>query len=567
MTPPALVAWIQQLQLPVFCSQSSRKLWGWSCLIGVWLPIGLETNSAWAADRVTISYGILERSIQVESLVQYADDGTVAQDLRSYTQLLDDSQRQQLRQALSARTDLDVVAVSQFLYTDQGEILLQRLGEVVRTDANLSGFYALRSALILAAASPEGLTFLNVLRQFPLENIQIDLGRTLQILGDLEQLIRQTQEAVLLIDQQAEIEAAAQPLNPNLPSLQRFGAFAWQLEVFEFRDQSRNRMLPVDLYLPHQRDQTPVLNTPVIVISHGLGSDRQSYAYLARQLVSYGFAVAVLEHPGSNAQQLQALISGTASEVTTPAEFVDRPLDVSYVLDRLEELNQGSLQGQFNLDQVGIVGHSFGGYTALALAGAEINFEQLTMDCAAGNPYNLSLLLQCRALDLAQPIQPLADPRIKAVIVINPIGSSLLGASDFSRIQVPVMILGSSADTVTPVLLEQIQPFTWLSIPDRYLVILQGATHFSTIEVPPEASANAIQLPSELVGADPSIAKAYLKVLSTGFFQAYLMQMVTARDYLESAYVQTINQAELPVALVQTLGFTLTQNEPMSLVR
>jgi len=41
----------------------------------------------------------------------------------------------------------------------------------------------------------------------------------------------------------------------------------------------------------------------VIVISHGLGSDRTSFEYLATALASY-FA-AVPEHPGSNAQQLR----------------------------------------------------------------------------------------------------------------------------------------------------------------------------------------------------------------------------------------------------------------------
>lgn len=549
------------LPLPLFtpCQRRRLRSRGWGYLMGLLLSIGLESGPALGAERVTISYGVLERSIAVESLEQYAQDGTIAKDLRSYTQLLDESQRQQLQQALSVRADLGVVAVSQFLYTAQGEILLQRLGEVVRTDANLSGFYALRSALILAADSPEGLTFLNVLRQFPLSNIRIDLGRTLQILGELQQLIRETQAAVALIDQQAATEAAAQSIDPNLPSLQRLGGFAWQRDSLEFRDPQRRRQLPVDLYLPQQRDQTPVLNAPIVVISHGLGSDRYSYAYLARQLASYGFAVAVLEHPGSNAQQLQALIAGTVSEVTAPSEFVDRPLDVKYVLDRLEELNRSeALRGRLNLDQVGVVGQSFGGYTALALAGAAINFEQLTADCAQGDPYNLSLLLQCRALELSQPVQPLSDARVKAVVAINPIGSSLLGARDFAQIRVPLMIIGGSADTVTPVLLEQIRPFTWLTTPDRYLVILQGATHFSTIDVPPE-SANAIQLPSELVGPDPALAKTYLNVLGTAFFQTYLTQNPTAREYLAAAYVETLNRLELPVALVQSLSLDQAQ--------
>ncbi len=47
------------------------------------------------------------------------------------------------------------------------------------------------------------------------------------------------------------------------------------------------------------------------------------------------------------------------------------------------------------------MGQSFGAYTALALAGAKINFEQLKQDYLPQAQYlNPSLFLQCRALEL-----------------------------------------------------------------------------------------------------------------------------------------------------------------------
>jgi predicted dienelactone hydrolase len=522
------------------------------------LPLLLQAGAALGAERITISYGLLERSITINSLEQYATTGKVAPDLQSYMQYLNDTQREQLRQALLAQANLGVVPVSQFLYTEQGEILLRRLGEVVRTDSNLSGFYAIRAALILAADSPKGLTALNVLREFPLSNIQIDLGRTLQILGELQNLIGETQQVSALVSQQANLEAETAPplrLPANLPNLEQFGSFNWQLVSIQLTDASRNRTFPVDLYLPY-RNQTPVTAAPVVVISHGLGSDRSSYAYLAKQLASYGFAVAVPEHPGSNAQQLQALIAGTASQVTAPAEFIDRPLDIKYLLNDLENRNQTDpqLQGRFNLQQVGVVGQSFGGYTALVLAGAKINFQRLTADCRRGNNLNLSLLLQCRAQELPKPLPDLYDPRVKAIIAINPIGSSLLGRAGFAAIQIPTMLISGSADTIAPALLEQIRPFTWLQTPAKYFALLQGGTHFSTIDVPAETAAAAIKLPSEIVGPDPAIARAYLKMLGVAFFKSHLANDAHYRAYLDAAYIQRISQAELPISFVQSLS-------------
>lgn len=527
------------------------------------LPTILQAGAALGAERITISYGLLERSIRVDALEQYAETGTISQDLRTYMQYLNDTQQEQLRQALVARANLGVVPVSQFLYTEQGEILLRRLGEVIRTDSNLSGFYAIRSALILAANDPQGLTVLNVLQEFPLPNIRIDLSRTLQILGELQRLIQQTQEAAALVAQQslleaeseAESEVATLTDSTAVPNLKQVGSFDWQIISIQLNDLSRNRPFPVDVYLPQAQDGSPALNAPVVVISHGLGSDRSSYAYLARQLASYGFAVAVPEHPGSNAQQLQALIAGTASQVTAPAEFIDRPLDIKYLLDQLTRLNQTDpeIRGRLNLNQVGVVGQSFGGYTALALAGAQINLQQLALDCERDDPLNLSLLLQCRALELPQPLPDLYEPRVKAIIAINSIGSSLLGATDFAAINVPVMLISGSADTIAPALIEQIRPFTWLSTPDKYFVLLQGGTHFSTIDVSDPTAVDVFALPSELVGPDPKVAQSYLKVLGVAFFQTYLAQNPDYRSYLGASYAQTISDEILPLSLVQSL--------------
>ena len=200
--------------------------------------------------------------------------------------------------------------------------------------------------------------------------------------------------------------------------------------------------------------------------------------------------MAVPEHPGSNAQQIQNLVTGRTNELAEPAEFINRPLDIKDLLDYLTKLSttDPAYQGQLDLQRVGVIGQSFGGYTALALAGAGINFAQLENDCQLENEtWNLSLLLQCRARGLERNQYNFGDPRIKAAIAINPIVSSILGETNLSQIKIPVMLIAGSADTVAPALLEQIQPFTWLTSPNKYLVVMNNGTHFSTIEESPQS--------------------------------------------------------------------------------
>lgn len=521
------------------------------------LPIALNAGSTWGAERITLTYGAVERTISVAALDTYAREGVLPNELKAYTRYIEQPRLRNLPQVLTARADFSPVAVSQFLYSDQGELLLQQLGEVIRTESNLSGFYALRSALILAAADADGLTVLNVLEEFPLTSVRVDLSRTLQIMAELEDLIRQTQNAVALIAEQAELNAYLTSWIDfnSLPDLRLRGPWRWQRQTIVLNDLQRNRSFPADIYLPQSTSQTAP--APVVVISHGLGSDRGTYAYLAQHLASYGFVVAVPEHPGSNAQQLQALISGGTSQVIEPREFIDRPLDVKYLLDELDYLERTdpSFQGRLNLAQVGLIGQSMGAYTGLALAGAEINLSQLTADCTV-NTLNLSLLLQCRALSLPQPLPNLRDDRIKAVMAINPIGSSLLGETDYANLRIPLMLVSGSADTIAPALPEQIRPFTWLQTPDRYLLMLQGGTHFSSIDVPnPNAATTGtlVQLPMQLVGPDPAIAHTYLKSFSLAFLSNYIADDASYQPYLESAYAAHISQDAMPVQLVRSL--------------
>lgn len=505
-----------------------------------------------AAQRINISYAPIERSISVKALADYAQTGKLDDELATYAKYAGPQSMERLQRVLKTKIDLGPVAVSQFFYTPQGEALLQRLGQIIKTESRQPGFYALRSALILAAADRQGLTLLNVLRYFPSNSIRVDLRLSLQMAEQVEGIINQTNKAIALVADQssAEITNTTPKVDfAQLPDLRKRGRFNWNKQTLTLEDKSRDRIFPADIYLPVTSSRSPV-----IVISHGLGSDRTSLAYLARQLASYGFAVAVPEHPGSNAEQLRLLLTGRANTAEEPSEFINRPYDVKYLLNRLQALSTTDATYQhLDLTQVGVIGQSFGGYTALALAGAPLNFSQLEEDCKdQTSTWNVSLLLQCRALELPETQYNLSDPRIKAAIAINPITSSVFGESSINKIKVPVMIVSSSNDTVAPALSEQISPFTWLDTKAKYLVVLGGATHFSAID-DPNPTTDPVTLPLQVIGPNPAIARRYLQALSVAFCQTYIANDQQYRPYLSASYAQAINQFVPSINLVQSL--------------
>lgn len=525
-------------------------------------------ESALAADRVYASYSALERSISVSSLEKYAIKGEISEDLAVYTQYFEPEQLQEFRRILLSPVKLDRVAVSQFLYTPQGEFLVRRLGEVVQNqsgDKN-SGFHALRSALILAASQPEGLNLLNLLRKYPSSGIHINLSRILGIAAEWEKLINQTNHAIDAVSKKSLMEAAngsAQMDISHLPSIQRQGTFEANKHKFKFFDASRNRHLLTDVYLPHTKSNTKN-QIPVIVISHGLGSDSTNFRYLANYLVSHGFGVVVPNHPGSDTKQLRSLLDGSASELAKPDEFYNGPLDVTYILDELEKVNKSDSRfgERLNLQQVGLFGQSFGGYTVLALAGAKIDYNNLQENCknkVLRKSWNMSLLLQCRATQLYGNFQrrenSLRDERVKAVIAANPLTSAIFGETGLKNIPIPVMIIASSDDTITPALYEQILPFSWLNASQKYLALLSGATHFSIIG---SSTSNIKQfpLPSEVIGEDPARTRSYVSILSLPFFQTYIASNKKYANYLNAAYAKAISRTTVKVNLVKDLSGT-----------
>ena len=531
-------------------------------VLSMLFPILESSHFVKAAERIYTSYSVLELSISVAALDNYAKNGVISDELAVYQQYLPPKQFQELQRILLTPVKVSPVVTSQFLYTPQGEFLLRRLAEVIKTKSRQSqpGFHALRSALILAAAEPGGLTILNLLRKYPTSSIHINLAESLAIAGELEKLVNETNRAIATVTKQSNIEASTieKPVNfSQLPDLRSQGRFRLQKYTLKFLDLTRNRLLLTDIYIPNVPKAAPV-----IVISHGFGSDSSNFQYLATNLASHGFAVVVPNHPGSDAKQLQSLLNGRASEVVEPGEFKNRPLDVTYILNQLEKGNQSDsrFKGRLNLQQVGVFGQSLGGYTALALAGAKINFEQLKQDCkpeTLARTWNVSLLFQCGALGLnnnSDREYNLQDTRIKAAIAVNPITSSIFGQAGLSQVKIPVMIVASSDDTIAPALYEQILPFSWFTNSQKYLVMLVGGTHFSTIGNGNPKN-QQILLPANVVG-DASQARRYMNILSLPFFQSYVAGKSQYIPYLSAAYAKTISTESLGLSLIQSLSTT-----------
>jgi predicted dienelactone hydrolase len=509
-----------------------------------------SAQPARSAENIYFTYGPLEFSLSVDALDTFAKTGEITPDFQFYAQFLEPEDRRELQGLLQQKFSLSAVAVSQMTYTAIGESVLKRLGYLIQTQKRQNGFYALRSALILAADDPEGLTLVNILRYFPSEGMRINTGVILQLQKLLTTFFQYRDAAIQTIIEEANREATLNPIADTLPDILQPGP----LTVREQNLNIKTRELvesDIDLYLPENQDQP----APLIVISHGFGSTRSNFVDLAQYLASYGFAVAIPEHIGSNLGYRQALLEGWLNQEIYPQEFVKRPYDIKDLLDELEKLQaeEGNWARGINVQNVGILGHSLGATTALSLAGAELNRERLRQKCTLDNPMlNVSVLLQCRANDIEPDEQKLHDPRVQAAIAVYPLSSVIFGPEQISQIDVPTLLMASSHDIVTPIVTEQIYPFLWLQHPEKYLALMIPGTHFS-VSAPTENNNPFTPESAQEKPRDNTVGINAMKSLSLAFFKVYLSDDDSYLPYLSASYAQTLSAENLQLHLIRSL--------------
>src|SRR5438128_3601803 len=107
---------------------------------------------------------------------------------------------------------------------------------------------------------------------------------------------------------------------------------------------------------------------PLIIFSHSSGGHRRQSTFLCTHLSSHGYVVAALDHSEVIAPELTRREGETGEQKTARVEawIANRVPDICFLLDQL--LDGAAWDAEVHLDpvRIGIVGHSFGGWTALA---------------------------------------------------------------------------------------------------------------------------------------------------------------------------------------------------------
>jgi dienelactone hydrolase len=112
---------------------------------------------------------------------------------------------------------------------------------------------------------------------------------------------------------------------------------------------------------------------PLIIFSHPSGGHRRTATFLCTHLSSHGYLVAALDHSEVVAAELARPTVETDEQRAARQEawIANRVPDIRFLLDHLLNDAAQSEEAKPGSTRIGIVGHSFGGWTALAATDIE----------------------------------------------------------------------------------------------------------------------------------------------------------------------------------------------------
>ena len=201
----------------------------------------------------------------------------------------------------------------------------------------------------------------------------------------------------------------------------------------QVKDETNNISFPVLVQYPTHQPSSPATfgpytmdistnarilegHFPLVIISHGNGGSHLLYRTISTYLAKSGYVVVMIEHYGNNRDnnELERSI----------VNLQYRPRHVSLTIDKL--LSENAFGQSILLDKIAIIGHSFGGYTALALAG--------------GTPWTQT----------GNKVEVQNDPRIKALVLMAPAAAYYTPEGSLDKVNIPILLLVAEHDQFIP---------------------------------------------------------------------------------------------------------------------
>lgn len=260
------------------------------------------------------------------------------------------------------------------------------------------------------------------------------------------------------------------------------------------------RELKLRALYPDGALQQPV---PLLIFSHGNWSDLQKYDNVVRHWVSHGYVVVMPYHLDGGGMMRGIFNSVRYGQLGLISTRVD---DFKFILDNWSviEAQIPALKNKVDLTRIAATGHSFGGFSAEQLGGAQ------AFDPDTGKYISAT------------------DSRIRAIVAISPPGKMFdtITAGSWTELTTPTLVTTGTWDTnpqFWPEWQAHLLSYQTAKPGNKYSLVMEGADHYL---------GNLICRP-ERKETPQKDALAMLNAVSIAFLDAYLKDIPEAKQFLQ----------------------------------
>ena len=150
-----------------------------------------NVSKANAAEEIKIIYSIFSRTIEVNSLKTFAEEGNSTKKLRRILKATG-SPDQDIRSVLNKDFEVPITIASKLIYSEIGKVFLTRLASIIHTPRAVderTGMLALRASVIQGIKIGNGkINLINFFEGYPTKTVILDVNALSKVMNKVESI-------------------------------------------------------------------------------------------------------------------------------------------------------------------------------------------------------------------------------------------------------------------------------------------------------------------------------------------------------------------------------------------
>ena len=150
-----------------------------------------NVSKAKAAEEIKIVYNIFSRTIKVNSLKTFANEGNSTKKLKRILRATGSSDKE-IRSALNKDFEVPITIASKLVYSEIGNVFLTRLSSIIhptRAIDNRTGMLALRASVIQGIKIGNGkINLINFFEGYPTKTIVLNVNTLSKVMNKVESI-------------------------------------------------------------------------------------------------------------------------------------------------------------------------------------------------------------------------------------------------------------------------------------------------------------------------------------------------------------------------------------------